>query len=189
MDGYGEYSDLPDDILEDLLGEGSSQVVPRRRQHSDEDGEPGPSQRQRHEDEVSRDTTQAAQPRRKRRRRGDEGLFVETDDSEAAEESAPTTRGTSLSSIPPQPNITSNGAQSRQLRNGDAGQAGNEAIDLTDVEEQSNLADVLSKQRQDAVLAQTEHAPARSILTGYKCPICMEDLDDATSTVCGMYLT
>ncbi|KZZ94586.1 Zinc finger, RING/FYVE/PHD-type [Ascosphaera apis ARSEF 7405] len=58
-------------------------------------------------------------------------------------------------------------------------------IDLTDVEDETELGNVLSRQREDAVLSQVEHPPTRSILTAYKCPICMDDVIDATTTACG----
>ncbi|OOQ89443.1 C3HC4 type (RING finger) zinc finger containing protein [Penicillium brasilianum] len=62
-----------------------------------------------------------------------------------------------------------------------------ESIDLTEVEGSSALAKALAKQREDAVKAQpTEEADtARSMLTAYQCPVCMDSLEDATSTSCG----
>ncbi|KAL2860704.1 uncharacterized protein BJX67DRAFT_386391 [Aspergillus lucknowensis] len=62
-----------------------------------------------------------------------------------------------------------------------------EAIDLTDVDGHSAIAKVLAKQREDAVAAQqqSDSGGARSRLTAYKCPICIETPVDATTTVCG----
>jgi uncharacterized protein (DUF885 family) len=62
-----------------------------------------------------------------------------------------------------------------------------ESIDLTEVEGSSALSKVLAKQREDAVRAQqsTDHEKGRSILSSYKCPVCMDTPEDATSTVCG----
>ncbi|KAF5864792.1 SUMO-targeted ubiquitin ligase complex subunit slx8 [Aspergillus alliaceus] len=62
-----------------------------------------------------------------------------------------------------------------------------ESIDLTEVEGSSALSKVLAKQREDAVKAQqsVEHEKGRSILNSYKCPVCMDTPEDATSTVCG----
>ncbi|KAI5292829.1 SUMO-targeted ubiquitin ligase complex subunit slx8 [Ascosphaera acerosa] len=63
-----------------------------------------------------------------------------------------------------------------------------EAVDvLDDTDEPAALADALSKQRQDAVLSQagSSSATAKSKLVGYKCPICMDDVEDATTTACG----
>lgn len=62
-----------------------------------------------------------------------------------------------------------------------------ESIDLTEVEGSSALAKALAKQREDAVKAQsTEDGDnARSMLKAYQCPVCMDTLEDATSTSCG----
>ncbi|KAL4941062.1 hypothetical protein BDV06DRAFT_195255 [Aspergillus oleicola] len=62
-----------------------------------------------------------------------------------------------------------------------------EPIDLTEVDGNSAIAKVLAKQREDAVAAQHLHEGenARSRLTAYKCPVCMENPVDATTTVCG----
>ena len=67
-----------------------------------------------------------------------------------------------------------------------------EQVDLTEVNNPSSLANALSKQRQDAVKAQLHNSSVkeeegRTVLTSYKCPICMDVLEDATSTVCGAY--
>ncbi|GFF71082.1 hypothetical protein IFM53868_00468 [Aspergillus udagawae] len=62
-----------------------------------------------------------------------------------------------------------------------------EQIDLTEVEGSAALAKALAKQREDAVRAQESlhQGTGRSILTSYKCPVCMDTPVDATSTVCG----
>ncbi|OJI96003.1 hypothetical protein ASPVEDRAFT_35316 [Aspergillus versicolor CBS 583.65] len=62
-----------------------------------------------------------------------------------------------------------------------------ESIDLTDVDGNSAIAKVLARQREDAVAAQhtDDSANARSRLTGYTCPVCMDTPVDATTTVCG----
>lgn len=64
-----------------------------------------------------------------------------------------------------------------------------EAIDLTEIDGVSSLDKALAKQREDAVRAQQsqEEEKGRSILTAFKCPVCMDTPVDATSTVCGMY--
>lgn len=60
-----------------------------------------------------------------------------------------------------------------------------ESIDLT--ESENSLAKTLAKQRQDAVKAQQlpEEEKSRSVLGSYKCPVCMDTPEDATSTACG----
>lgn len=88
-------------------------------------------------------------------------------------ESAPSERHTPSSSTHPPPEI--------------------ESIDLTEVEDKSGLVDALSKQREDAVRAQMDRSgsgndAARSSLTSYKCPVCMDVLEDATTTICGRCL-
>jgi hypothetical protein len=65
-----------------------------------------------------------------------------------------------------------------------------EAVDLTDVNNAADLSKALSKQRQDAIQAQMKQnqgsEPAgRTPLTSYKCPICMDTPEDATTTTCG----
>lgn len=64
-----------------------------------------------------------------------------------------------------------------------------ESIDLTEVEGSSALAKALAKQREDAVKAQStdEADKARSMLIAYQCPVCMDNLEDATSTSCGKF--
>lgn len=63
-----------------------------------------------------------------------------------------------------------------------------ESIDLTEAEGPSSLAKILAKQREDAVKAQqgSEQEKGRSLLTAYKCPVCMDTPVDATTTVCGV---
>jgi hypothetical protein len=65
-----------------------------------------------------------------------------------------------------------------------------EAVDLTQVNDESDLSKAISKQQQDAVQAQMRdnegnELAGRSLLSSYKCPICMDIPEDATSTVCG----
>jgi hypothetical protein len=63
-----------------------------------------------------------------------------------------------------------------------------ESIDLTEPE--SLLAKALAKQREDAIKAQksTEgEKESGSILIAYKCPVCMDTPEDATSTACGQF--
>ncbi|KAL3451840.1 hypothetical protein BJX65DRAFT_266970 [Aspergillus insuetus] len=62
-----------------------------------------------------------------------------------------------------------------------------ESIDLTEVDGNSAIAKVLAKQREDAVVAQqpSDSGSARTKLTAYKCPVCMDTPTDATTTVCG----
>ncbi|KAJ5107136.1 hypothetical protein N7456_003811 [Penicillium angulare] len=62
-----------------------------------------------------------------------------------------------------------------------------ESIDLTDPQANSSLAKTLAKQREDAIKAQQskDENKTHSILGAYKCPICMDTPEDATSTACG----
>lgn len=52
------------------------------------------------------------------------------------------------------------------------------------------MAKVLARQREDAIDAQpsVHDGDARSRLTAYKCPICLETPTDATTTICGVYI-
>ncbi|KAA8652605.1 uncharacterized protein ATNIH1004_001510 [Aspergillus tanneri] len=61
------------------------------------------------------------------------------------------------------------------------------SIDLTTVDESSSLSRTLAKQREDAIRAQhtVDDERGRSVLTAYKCPVCMDTPVDATSTACG----
>ncbi|KAJ5568431.1 hypothetical protein N7450_010917 [Penicillium hetheringtonii] len=64
-----------------------------------------------------------------------------------------------------------------------------QAIDLTEVDSSSEFAKTLSNLREDAVKAQQPSEKAtnktQSILGAYKCPVCMDTPEDATSTACG----
>lgn len=65
-----------------------------------------------------------------------------------------------------------------------------EAVDLTEVNNESDLSKAIAKQQQDAVQSQMKDTqgddpPGRTPLSSYKCPICMDTPEDATSTVCG----
>lgn len=71
-----------------------------------------------------------------------------------------------------------------------------EAVDLTNVDDNDALAQVLSKQRQDAISSQkpsstmpkdnlSADTDGRTPFTSYKCPICMESPQFPTSTSCG----
>lgn len=63
------------------------------------------------------------------------------------------------------------------------------SIDLTESEEQPSLSKTLAKQREDAIKAQRGpgHEGSRSVLTAFKCPVCLDTPVDATSTACGMF--
>ncbi len=66
-----------------------------------------------------------------------------------------------------------------------------EAVDLTEVNTAADLSKALSKQRQDAIQAQMKQKQGsepvgRTPLSSYKCPICMDTPEDATTTSCGM---
>jgi len=65
-----------------------------------------------------------------------------------------------------------------------------EAVDLTEVNTSADLTKALSKQRQDAIQAQMKQnqgseTVGRTPLSSYKCPICMDTPEDATTTSCG----
>lgn len=63
-----------------------------------------------------------------------------------------------------------------------------EEVDLTGSNGTSSLSKILAKQREDAIKAQltvAEEKPSRSILTAYRCPVCMDIAENATSTICG----
>lgn len=67
-----------------------------------------------------------------------------------------------------------------------------EAVDLTEVNNATDLSKALSKQRQDAIQAQMRQnqgseVAGRTPLTSYKCPICMDTPEDATTTTCGAF--
>ena len=63
-----------------------------------------------------------------------------------------------------------------------------ESLDLTEVDDAPTLSKVLAKQREDAIKAQSNPTDrmGRSVLTSYKCPVCMDMPVDATTTICGM---
>lgn len=90
-----------------------------------------------------------------------------------------------FSAIPPPSSSSTSGPSSQTGRLGTA----IESVDLTEIDETSPLSKTLAKQREDAVKAQ-EAVPSSekkgSILTAYKCPVCMDTPVDATSTICGM---
>ncbi|KAN0073050.1 hypothetical protein V8E54_009164 [Elaphomyces granulatus] len=62
-----------------------------------------------------------------------------------------------------------------------------ESLDLTEVDDAFALSKVLAKQREDAIKAQSNPTDrsGRSVLTSYKCPVCMDMPVDATTTICG----
>jgi len=62
-----------------------------------------------------------------------------------------------------------------------------ESVDLTEPE--ISLSKALAKQREDAIKAQqsTEEEKSGSVLSAYKCPVCLETPKDATSTACGKF--
>ncbi|KAE8377316.1 hypothetical protein BDV26DRAFT_293282 [Aspergillus bertholletiae] len=62
-----------------------------------------------------------------------------------------------------------------------------DSIDLTELEGHSALSKVLAKQQEDAVRAQQPLEPEKrgTILNSYKCPVCMDTPEDATTTICG----
>lgn len=62
-----------------------------------------------------------------------------------------------------------------------------ESVDLTELDNSSSLAKTLAKQREDAVKSQqaTGQEKLQSVLGAYKCPVCMDTPEDATSTACG----
>jgi hypothetical protein len=63
-----------------------------------------------------------------------------------------------------------------------------DSVDLTSPEIPA-LATALAKQRQDAIQAQQSHDEDKSmgLLKAYRCPICMDTPENATSTICGMF--
>jgi hypothetical protein len=59
-------------------------------------------------------------------------------------------------------------------------------VDLTAVDDPASLSAALSKQREEAILAQNPGTEeGRTPFTAYKCPVCMDTPTDATSTACG----
>ncbi|KAL1956012.1 hypothetical protein VTO42DRAFT_7827 [Malbranchea cinnamomea] len=61
-----------------------------------------------------------------------------------------------------------------------------EAVDLTEHLGPPQLLKTVAKQQEDAVRAQQPNLePSRSTLTAYKCPVCMDTPENATTTICG----
>lgn len=63
-----------------------------------------------------------------------------------------------------------------------------EAIDLTAVEDNEGLNEVIAKQRADAIMSQRPIGATeagRTTFSAFKCPICMDNLRFATVTKCG----
>ncbi|RAK99475.1 uncharacterized protein BO80DRAFT_358942 [Aspergillus ibericus CBS 121593] len=62
-----------------------------------------------------------------------------------------------------------------------------ESVDLTAGEDTNPVSKTQAKQRADVILAQQslDNGEGRSVLTAYKCPVCMDTPVDATSTACG----
>jgi hypothetical protein len=63
-----------------------------------------------------------------------------------------------------------------------------EAIDLTAVDDNDGLKEVLAKQREDAIMSQRPDGATeagRTTFSAFKCPICMDNLHFATVTKCG----
>ena len=59
-------------------------------------------------------------------------------------------------------------------------------VDLTAVDDPASLSAALSKQREEAILAQNPGTEeGRTPFTAYKCPVCMDTPTNATSTSCG----
>ncbi|KAK2744364.1 SUMO-targeted ubiquitin ligase complex subunit slx8 [Myotisia sp. PD_48] len=62
-----------------------------------------------------------------------------------------------------------------------------QSVDLTGVNDSSGLSKIIARQHEDAIRAQKAAAkepPARSALIAYKCPICMDVAENATTTIC-----
>lgn len=87
-------------------------------------------------------------------------------------------------------------AQLPQPDNSHEPEAEVEAVDLTEVNNESDLSKAISKQQQqqqqDAVQSQMketqdEYSSGRTSLSSYKCPICMDTPEDATTTICGTH--
>ena len=63
-----------------------------------------------------------------------------------------------------------------------------ESVDLTEVEDGMPIAEVIRKQRAEQIVSQQPDLrtdTGRTSLTAFKCPICMDELTDATVTTCG----
>lgn len=87
---------------------------------------------------------------------------------------------------PPSSSSSSRSAQQRQPATPPAEDPAIESVDLTAVDDNASLSAALAKQRQDAIQAQNPGTEAgRTLLTAYKCPVCMDTPTNATTTVCG----
>lgn len=66
----------------------------------------------------------------------------------------------------------------------DFDRSGIESIDLT-----GDVAKTVAKQTEDAIKAQQDEKKdkTQSILAAYRCPICMDPPENATTTSCGMF--
>lgn len=64
-----------------------------------------------------------------------------------------------------------------------------ESVDLTELDAASDLAKTLAKQREDAIKSQqsADREKFQSALNAYKCPVCMDTPENATSTACGRF--
>ncbi|KAF7720237.1 Uncharacterized protein PECH_001365 [Penicillium ucsense] len=61
-----------------------------------------------------------------------------------------------------------------------------ESIDLTDVTDTSSFARALAKKRPNEIQAQSPEQPDKqATLAAYQCPVCMDHLEDSTTTSCG----
>lgn len=63
-----------------------------------------------------------------------------------------------------------------------------ESIDLTSVNDEKALKETIAKQQAETILNQkpnTSTDAGRTTFTAYKCPICMDNIIDATTTICG----
>lgn len=63
-----------------------------------------------------------------------------------------------------------------------------ESIDLTSVNDEKALKETIAKQQAETILGQkpnTSTDAGRTTFTAYKCPICMDNIIDATTTICG----
>ena len=63
-----------------------------------------------------------------------------------------------------------------------------DSVDLTEVEDGMPIAEVIRRQRAEQIVSQQPDLrtdTGRTSLTAFKCPICMDELTDATVTTCG----
>jgi hypothetical protein len=107
-----------------------------------------------------------------------------------AQSPAQTSPGTSLTTLSPSSSSFSE-MTTKSSRRSSAGTRQQrdpfiDEVDLTAVDDSTSLSAALSKQREEAILAQNPGTEAgRTPLTAYKCPVCMDAPTDATSTACG----